>query len=124
MSTNNTTDSETAILSDQPTVQSYCIGLMLLFFCLPGIIGNILVSYVEIKKGLLVSNSSSMYKLSFNMIVADTVHLVLLAFYLAPASMVQDWLLPDNWTRHVPGRILMVCWYSMLIDLCMLSVNR
>lgn len=109
---------------EQPSVRSYCIGLMITALCIPGLIGNVLVSYVEISKGFLSSNSSSMYNLSFNLILADTVHLALLAFYLGPSSTVQSWLLPDNWTREIPGRTLMVCWYNMLIDLCLLGINR
>lgn len=111
-------------LTDHPTIRSYCLGMMLTILSLPGLIGNILVSYVEITKGLLTSTNSSMYKLSFNLIVADTVHLLLIAFYLGPTSAVQSWLLPDNWTREIPGRLLMFVWYNMLLDLCLLGVNR
>lgn len=109
---------------DYPSIRSYCLGMFITGLCVPGLIANVLVSYVEIIKGLLTSNNSSMYKLSFNLIIADTIHLALLAFYLGPASAVQSWLLPDNWTREVPGRMLMFCWYNMLIDLCLLGVNR
>lgn len=120
----NATDNTSDLPTDQATVRSYCLGSLIIIFCIPGLIGNILVSYIEIKKRMLSSHNSSMYKLSFNLIVADSVHLALLTFYLGPSSILQDWLLPDNWTREIPGKILMIVWYNMLIDLCLLGLNR
>lgn len=124
MSLNSNNSSLSPLDFDQPTLRSYCLGVTLSLLCMPGLIGNVLVSYVEISKGLLSSNNSSMYNLSFNLIVADTIHLAVLAFYLGPASALQSWLLPDDWTREIPARILIVCWHNMLIDLCLLGLNR
>lgn len=120
----NFTANETDILYGQPTVRSICLGVMIFVMALPGLIGNILVSYVQIRTGLLSYNNLSIHNLSFNLMLADTIHLALIAFYLAPASALQSKLLPDNWVGEIPGRLLILCWHNMLLDLCVLGINR
>lgn len=107
-----------------PSAGNYIMATAIGLSSLPGIIGNILVCALFVKNGFLKPKESSAYKLSFSLMIADTVHLLVFLCYLAPAAAFQDWLIPDEKYRHLPGTIIVFCWDLMCLTLDLLALNR
>lgn len=110
--------------STAATGTSVALGVALVGGCAPGIIANLVAGFIIVKNDFFKNHGGgSIYKLSFSLLVSDTLHLCVLAFYLAPASAVQSWLLA-GWLREVPGKVTRLSWYAMEIMLCILAINR
>lgn len=106
-----------------PSVFSCALGSAIALSATAVVALNCLIGCALVCNGFFKGPSGSLYTLSFNLIVSDTLHILSHAWYLGPSSALQSWMLPEGW-RRVPSVIAVIAWKSILLTLSALAVNR